>query len=275
MNRIDKKFKELRKKGKKAFIVYITGGYPSMPDTESLVLELEKSGADLIEIGIPFSDPIADGPVIQSASEKALAKGATLRKILKSVERIRRKSSIPIVFMSYYNPIYKYGVQKFVIDASKCGVDGVIVPDLPPEESGGLLSAARRRNLALIFLASPTSTKKRLINIAKKSSGFIYYVSLTGVTGARKRLAPDIAGHIKRIKAFTDKPVCVGFGVSNERQARYISRVSDGVIVGSAIIKVIERFRRGNALRKGVGRFAAKLGRAVHLRERDSRGIAL
>ncbi|MBU4377058.1 MAG: tryptophan synthase subunit alpha [Candidatus Omnitrophica bacterium] len=264
MNRIDKKFKELKKKKGKAFIAYITGGYPGMAATEKLVLCLEKSGVDLVEIGVPFSDPMADGPIIQYSSEVALAHGATLKKLLRSVENIRQRSAVPIVFMSYYNPIYRYGVEKFVNDASRCGVDGVIIPDLPLEEAAILTNAASGKKFSVIFLAAPTSTRERLKKIAKKSRGFIYYVSLTGVTGTRRRLAPDITKNIKSIKALTDKPVCVGFGVSNASQAKLAARVADGVIIGSAIIKIIEGLPAGQAFEGRVGRFAAGLAKAIH-----------
>ncbi len=259
MNRIINKFKILKKEKKKALIIYITGGYPDLPATEGMVLEFERAGADIIEIGIPFSDPIADGPVIQKASETALAKGATLKKILRITRKIRRKSDIPIVFMSYFNPIYRYGVKNFIRDASKYGVDGAIIPDLPPEEARDIIRAAAAKKFCVIFLASPTSANARLRSIAEKSEGFIYYVSLTGVTGARKHMASDIAANIKKIKRFTSKPVCVGFGVSTGKQASAIARAADGVIVGSAIIKSIERSGR-----KGAARFAAALAKSVH-----------
>lgn len=264
MNRIINKFKILRKEKKKALIVYITGGYPNLSATERLVPELEMSGVDIVEIGIPFSDPIADGPVIQKASEAALSKGATLRKILQCVENIRKKSDIPVVFMSYFNPIYRYGIEKFVKDALRCGVDGAIIPDLPIEEAEEIIKIANRNKFCMIFLASPTSTLSRLRTIAGKSEGFIYYVSLTGVTGTRDALTGGIAANIRKIKRFTNKPVCVGFGVSNEKQAKEISRIADGVIVGSAIIKSIEKFSKKQGLEKSVGRFAAGLARAVH-----------
>jgi len=264
MNRIKDTFNRLKKAHKKALIVYITGGYPNLSATERLVPELERSGVDIIEIGIPFSDPIADGPVIQKASEAALGKGATLRKILGSIVKIRKKSDVPIVFMSYFNPIYRYGVENFVKDASKCGVDGAIIPDLPTEEAEEIIKIAKRDKFCMIFLTSPTSTIGRLKTIARKSEGFIYYVSLTGVTGTRDALAGDIAANIRKIKRFTDKPVCVGFGVSNERQAREIAAIADGVIVGSAVIKFIEKFHKKRDLERSVGRFAARLAKAVH-----------
>lgn len=264
MNRIINKFKILKKSKKKALIVYITGGYPNLFATERLVPELERSGVDIVEIGIPFSDPIADGPVIQKASEAALGKGATLKKILRSVVKIRKKSGVPIVFMSYFNPIYRYGIENFVKDALRCGVDGAIIPDLPAEEAEEIIKIANRNKFCMIFLASPTSTQSRLRTIAKKSEGFIYYVSLTGVTGTRKSLAGDIAANIRKIKRITDKPVCVGFGVSGEKQAKEIAAIADGVIVGSAVIKSIEKFHKKRNFEKSVGRFVAGLAQAVH-----------
>lgn len=272
MNRIDKVFKNLRAQGRKAFIVYITGGYPTISATEKLVLGIEKSGVDLVEIGVPFSDPMADGPVIQHSSEKALSRGATLKKLLKSAARIRRRSDIPIVFMSYYNPIYRYGVERFIASASKCGVDGVIIPDLPPEEGCAIRTAARHKKFHVILLAAPTSTRKRLKEIADKSGGFIYYVSLTGVTGTRKRLAPGIVENIKRIKAFTDKPVCVGFGVSNAAQAEIVARIADGVIVGSAVMRIIEESPIAGVFGAKALKFVSELAKAVHSAPARSNG---
>lgn len=264
MNRIKKRFNKLKKRRRKAFIVYITAGYPSLSLTERIVLELERAGVDIIEIGVPFSDPMADGLTIQKSSERSLEVGTTLEKILKSVKKIRKKSQIPIVLMSYLNPVYCYGVKKFVKDAVRCGVDGAIFPDLPPEEALEFEKAAKGKDFYIIFLASPTSTTERIKAIAKHSKGFIYYVSLTGVTGARETLPPHISRNIKKIKRITGKPVCVGFGVSNERQARLISRVADGVIVGSAIINVIRRYERKSTLDKAVGEFASRLAKAIH-----------
>ncbi|MBN1871407.1 MAG: tryptophan synthase subunit alpha [Candidatus Omnitrophica bacterium] len=249
MNRIEKKFLELRKKRKRAFITYITAGYPSLKMTEDIVLALESAGVDIVELGVPFSDPMADGLTIQKSSEKALERGANLTGILKRVKSIRSKSDIPIVLMSYLNPVYHYGMDKFVKDAVSCGVDGVIFPDLPPDEAEDIVRYSNNMKFSVIFLASPTSTVERLKIIAKRSQGFIYYVSLTGVTGARKVLPADIAAHIKKIKEFTAKPVCVGFGVSNAVQQREINSIADGVIVGSAVVDFI----RKNETRKDLG----------------------
>ena len=264
MNRIKKTFNRLKKKKKKAFIAYITAGYPTLSATEKIALVLEKAGVDIIEIGVPFSDPMADGLTIQKSSEESLEGGTTLEKILKSVKKIRKKSEIPIVLMSYLNPVYRYGMEKFVKDALTCGVDGAIFPDLPPEEATEFEKATKDKDFYIIFLASPTSTPKRIKLIAKHSKGFIYYVSLTGVTGTRRYLSPHISRNIRRIKRITDRPVCVGFGVSNEGQARLVARISDGVIVGSAIVKIIGKSMRKKALEKEVGKFASRLAEAIH-----------
>lgn len=263
MNLLEKKFKELKKNKKKAFIVYITAGDPDLNTTSRLILELEKSGVDIVELGIPFSDPLADGPTIQAASQRALSKGVNIRSILNLVKSLRGRVGIPLVFMTYYNPIYKYGIENFIADSKKSGIDGVIIPDLPEEESEDLIKQSRKRDFSVIFLAAPTSTKERLKKIAQKSKGFIYYVSLTGVTGARRGLSKDIFANVKKIKQFTDKPVCVGFGVSSPSQARRISSIADGVIVGSAIIKIIEKNIGKSSLVRDVSRFADSIGRAI------------
>lgn len=261
MNRIDKRFKELKKSRKKAFIVYITAGDPNLAMTEKLVLELEKAGVDIIELGVPFSDPLADGPTIQAASQRALKNKVNLKKIFKMVAVLRRKTAIPIAFMTYYNPVLKYGLESFARDCRQNGVDGVIVPDLPYEEAKDLMRLARKYKVASIFLAAPTSTRKRISNIVKDSTGFIYYVSLTGVTGARKKLPSEITSKVKLIKSMTKKPVCVGFGVSTPQQARQIARIADGIIVGSAIVKIISN-QKNSLLR--VSNFSRKLAKAIH-----------
>lgn len=240
MNRIEKKFRELKKQNKKAFIAFITAGYPNLNITGRLIDEFSKAGVDIIELGVPFSDPLADGPVIQESSLYALKKGINLDKILNLVKSARKNTDTPICLMSYYNPIFCFGEEKFIKRALACGVDGIIVPDLPAEE-GKLLSAyAKRYGLDTIFFLAPTSSIKRIKNVTKKTRGFIYYVSLTGVTGIRKELPEDFIRQVKLIKRYTDKPVCLGFGVSTPRQVRQISRVADGVIAGSAIIRKIK-----------------------------------
>jgi len=241
MNRIDKKFKELRKRRKKAFIAFIMAGDPSLRVTKELIFELEKSGSDIIELGVPFSDPLADGPTIQRSSERALKNRIKLDSVCNLVREVRIKTNIPIVFLTYYNLIYHYGLEKFIHKAKSSGVDGVIIPDLPPEESGDLRRIGKRRDFSTIHLLAPTSSKKRIKKIADASNGFIYYVSLTGTTGTREKLPKEIVASLRKIKTMTRKPVCVGFGISKPEQVKLISRYSDGVIVGSAIIKVIEK----------------------------------
>ena len=261
MNRIDRAFKSLKARKKKAFIAYITAGDPDIASTGRLVLGLEGSGVDIIELGVPFSDPVADGPTIQAASQRALAKGVTVRKILGMVKALRARTQIPLVLMTYYNPVLRYGLKSFFSDCRRSGVDGVIVPDLPAEESSELIRAGRASGVATIFLVAPTSTPRRVKDITKKSKGFIYYVSLTGVTGARSKLPPDIVANIRRIKHASGKPVAVGFGVSSAPQAYGLARVADGVIVGSAIVKIIGE--KKNIVSR-VSRFAKSLAKAIH-----------
>lgn len=240
MNRIGRKFKDLRKENKKAFIAFITAGYPDINTTEKLVLEFANTGVDIVELGVPFSDPLADGPIIQESSQAALRKGINLNDILNLVKRLRKKTDIPLCLMSYYNPIFCFGEEAFIKKASGCGVDGVIIPDLPPEEGNSFIKLAARFNLDTIFFLSPTSTIRRIKFVSKASRGFIYYVSLTGVTGPREKLPLDLINNLRVIKKYTRKPVCVGFGVSNHQQIKQIYKIADGVIVGSAIINKLK-----------------------------------
>lgn len=255
MNRIDQKFRELKKKKKKAFIAFITAGYPNLETTYRLVLALAKSGVDIIELGVPFSDPMADGPVIQEASAFALNKGINLRKILNLVKRLRRITDIPLCLMTYYNPVFCFGEREFVREACRLGVDGLIVPDLPPEEAGCLITLSKKYPLDMIFFISPTTSRIRAKFISRMSRGFIYYLSLTGVTGPRRHLAPDLIRNLKRLKKVVQRPLCVGFGVSNRRQVKEIQKVSSGVIVGSAIVAKIKENLKHPDLVKKVGRF--------------------
>jgi tryptophan synthase alpha chain len=259
MNRIELKFKELRKAKKKAFIAFITAGYPDLEITRKLILEFSKIGVDIIELGIPFSDPMADGPVIQESSQKALEKKTTLDKVLRLVKNIRKFTDIPICFMSYFNPIFCYTEKRFIQTAMACGVDGVIIPDLPAEEGRIFARQAKKSGLDTIFFVSPTTSKKRIDLVSQLSTGFIYYVSSTGVTGARRRLAADMKRQVRLVKRHTSKPVCVGFGVSSPKQVKQIQSFCDGVIVGSAIIKKIRENIGKPGLIKKVADFAAKL----------------
>jgi len=236
-SRITGKFKEIRRKEGKAFIPYIMAGDPNIGRTRELIRILEECGADIIELGVPFSDPLADGPTIQKAAKRALDEGVTLKKVIELVGNMRITTQIPIILMTYYNPVFKYGEERFVHEASAAGVDGIIVPDLPPDEAGNLIKHAGKSGLDTIFLLAPTSTEDRIQKVAKASTGFIYYVPITGITGSK--LSPDasIESHIARIRSVTDKPLAVGFGISTPEEAAGISLFADGVIVGSAIVK--------------------------------------
>jgi tryptophan synthase alpha chain len=264
MNRIDKAFSELKGKNKKAFVPFITAGDPTLDITKSLILTLKSVGADIIELGIPFSDPIADGPSIQRASLRSLEHNTSLRDVLNMVAEIRKDTQIPIVLMGYYNPIFKYGVAKFTKDATESGVDGVVVADLPPDESAELTKSAKEHNLATIFLVAPTSTPDRVKLIAESCTGYIYCVSTTGVTGARTTVSDMLTPTLKLIKKYTDKPIAVGFGVSTPEQASEIAKVADGVIIGSAIVNIIEKYKDNpSELLSSVKDFASKLARAI------------
>lgn len=257
-NNINGVFKKTVKENRTALISYITAGDPGLSQTERLVLTLEENGSDIVELGVPFSDPLADGPVIQRASERSLKKGTTLQKILATVKKIRKKNDVPLVLMSYYNPILRVGLDVFAKRAATVGVDGVIIPDLPPEEAGDWIKAARRAKLATIFLIAPTSTRERIQKIARVSRGFIYYVSLTGVTGARKNLQQDVHQKLHLIRRFTKLPLCVGFGISKPEHVRQLAKGAGGVIVGSALVNLIERSRSAD-LHQNVGRFIRSL----------------
>ena len=243
---------------------YLCAGDPTPELTAKLLLTLETAGADLIELGVPFSDPIADGPTVQRASERALAHSISLQQILEIVKNLRTQTEIPIALMSYYNPIFRMGEEAFCKAAQAAGVDGLIVPDLPPEQAQPLLEVAPRYNLATIFLVAPTSPPERMQLIASVSTGFIYCVSVTGVTGARATLSDEIAPMITELRKHTDKPVSVGFGVSTSEQAKQVADIADGVIVGSAIINVIEEHINDETrLLTAVKQFASDLASGV------------
>lgn len=238
--RISGLFANRRAENRKAFIAYLTAGDPAPELTVSLVLALERGGADLIELGVPFSDPIADGPVIQRASDRALRAGMTLPKLLDIVREIRRHSQIPLLLFSYLNPLLRYGFEKLARDASSAGIDGVLLTDLCIEEATEPVNRLREQGLDTVFLAAPTSTEHRLRLVAEHSSGFIYLVSRTGVTGEQSTVSQAAAPLVRRMREFTGLPLAVGFGISKPEQVSEVAKVADGVVVGSAIVRCIE-----------------------------------
>jgi tryptophan synthase alpha chain len=240
MTRIDETFARLRGQKKKAFVAYIMGGDPDVATSLAVMKGLPAAGVDVIELGMPFTDPMADGPTIQLAGQRALEGGMTMDATLQMVREFRKgDATTPIVMMGYYNPIYARGVDRFLADAKSAGIDGLIVVDLPPEEDDELCLPAQKAGLNFIRLATPTTDAKRLPKVLQNTSGFVYYVSVTGITGAAAAVATDVAPEVARIKASTDLPVIVGFGISTPDQARAIAGVADGCVVGSAIVKDI------------------------------------
>jgi tryptophan synthase alpha chain len=225
----------------KALIGYFTAGYPDIETTVKAVSVLAESGCDIIELGIPFSDPLADGATIQHASHEALMKGITPQICLETAKAISERTDIPLVFMTYYNPVLNYGLEDFCHACVHAGVSGLIVPDLPPEEGKELETVTRKNNIDLIYLLAPTSTDARVKMAAERSRGFIYLVSLTGVTGARNTLSPELGGFVKRVRKITPKPLCVGFGISTLEQAVQAAQEADGVIIGSKLIQLVEQ----------------------------------
>lgn len=241
-NRISRQFKRLEARGEKGLITYITAGDPDLEMTEKLALAMEDAGADFIELGVPFSDPLADGPVIQRASLRALNSGTSLADIFDLVAKLRRVTEIPLVLMTYYNPVMQFGLKDFAEKAGVCGVDGVIVADLPFDESEALRRELDTRSIALVLLAAPTSSEQRLREIGKHSRGFVYCVSLTGVTGVRDQLPSYIEHYLSKAREYCSLPLAIGFGISNPEQARFLSRYGDAVIVGSAIVNLVEQY---------------------------------
>ena len=225
----------------KAFIGFVTGGDPTLEKSEEFIMEMIRAGADLIEIGIPFSDPVAEGPVIQAATVRALSNGTTTDQLFDMVASLRKKTEVPIVFLTYLNPVYKYGYERFVKKCQETGVDGLIIPDLPYEEKGELAPIAAMHDVDIISLIAPTS-KERMKTIAADATGFIYVVSSMGVTGVRDQIQTDLKSMLETIKKVSDKPTAIGFGISTPQQAKEMAGYADGAIVGSAIVKIVEQY---------------------------------
>lgn len=274
INRIDEVFLRLKKANETALIPFITAGDPDLVTTRSLIIELVKNGADIIELGLPFSDPLADGPTIQAASQRALLNNINASDLFGVVRDVRKETDVPLVLMGYYNPILQYGLMDFAHDAVLAGLDGVIIPDLPLEEAEvpmGWMDAAMANGLANIMLVAPTTPPDRARRIAEATSGFLYYVSVIGITGARTELPSDLSNGLMTIKGLTTRPVAVGFGISRPDQVAMLSDVADGIIVGSAVVKIIEaniikdgeRFKAGPNLVEAVGKFVKMLKEAT------------
>ena len=260
-NRLIEKIREARRKRRKLFAAFLTLGYPNLRATEKLIEGFAERGVDIIVLGFPFSDPLADGPTIQFSSEAALKKGVTLQDAFRLTQNLRRQGvEIPILFFSYLNPIYHFGIKRFPRMLKKAGFDGLIVPDCPPEEDRELWHRCHASGIAPVFLMAPTTTSARARKIFASSQGFLYYVSLRGVTGARKALPTDLAKNLRRVARLSSKPVLAGFGVSTPKQVRQISKAADGVIVGSAIV---ERIRRSGGRLNPALDFVASLVRAL------------
>ncbi len=259
MGRIEERFRTLRAKGEKALIAYVTAGDPSLEETKEIILTLQSAGVDLLEIGVPFSDPTADGPVIQAASQRALTNGVTLAGVLEAIRSIRDLCHIPIVLFGYYNPILAFGNERFATRAREAGVDGVLVVDLPMEEWGELRHYTDPLGLDFISLVAPTTGDGRMRRICKRATGFLYCVSVTGVTGTATPTVEEVEKEVARIRRFTSLPVAVGFGISTPEQVRDIARSADGVVVGSALVRVIEENRGRRDLNQLLRRYVMGL----------------
>ena len=262
MNRIKSKFDELKQRGEKALITFVTAGDPSLSATVDLVLEMEQAGADIVELGIPYSDPLADGPVIQESSQRALKAGANIKKIMGVVQEIRKNSEIPLLYLVYYNSVFKYGMERFFLEAADAGLDGVIIPDLPIEERIQLLPITEGFGISLIPLVAPTS-KERIEKIVSQGSGFVYCVSTAGVTGIRQNINTNIQEYMKLVNNYTELPKALGFGISSAKMAKEYKDYCDGIIVGSAIVKKIADSENTAAAIANTGIFVRELKDAL------------
>ncbi|WP_462137464.1 tryptophan synthase subunit alpha [Candidatus Mycalebacterium sp.] len=260
---IEQKFSELKKRGGAALVCYLTAGDPSLQMTEEIAVRMASSGADMLEIGIPFSDPMADGPVIQRACERALESGATLEKILKTVRKIRDRSDIPIILFGYYNPFYRYGIARLAADAKAAGADGILTVDLPPEEAVEFNATLKEKGLDEIFLLSPNTTDERIEAVAQLAGGFIYLVSITGVTGERPEMDYGrVKGLVEKIRSKAGLPVGVGFGISTPEQAGRVASFADAVVVGSSIMRMVEESSADAAALDKIADFVSSLSKA-------------
>jgi tryptophan synthase alpha chain len=262
MSRLSRRLTALKNSNAKALVTFITAGDPDLSTTEEMIHLLEEAGADIIELGVPFSDPMADGPTIQLSSERALAAGTTLTGILETVRNVRRSSQIPVILMGYLNPIHAYGYERFCRDAALAGVDGVLLVDMPPEESDGFLQSANAHGLNVIFLLTPTSDASRIDTVNRLGRGFIYYVTVTGVTGARQEISGTLATELARVSAGVTLPIMAGFGISTPDQAASVAALADGVVVGSAIVKLFQQ-HSGVKLRTELKLFVSALKQAI------------
>jgi tryptophan synthase alpha chain len=263
MNRIVQKFAQLKSAGKKGLVVYIGAGDPNLEATRQLALEFDRAGVDVLELGVPFSDPLADGLVNQLAAQRGLESGTTPPKLLATIAAIRRDSQTPIVLYIYFNLIHKVGMEKFITDAAKAGVDGLLVLDLPPEEGDNYETLMQQAGLCHIYLVAPTTPEDRIEKIVKRGAGFIYYISRIGVTGMQSEVASNLAEQVARLREHTLLPIAVGFGISNPDQARLVAREGDACVVGSAIVNQIAEHGKSPELVKRVGEFVQSLAAAI------------
>ena len=263
MSRIEEAFKKLRSNNRKALITYVTAGDPNITVSKKIIFQLIESGADIIELGVPFSDPTADGPAIQASSQRALKSGINLYDILDLVKVIREVSEVPIVLFGYYNPFFVFGPREITQRAKEAGVDGLLVVDLPYEAADELKSYTDHMGLDYIFLLAPTSDNNRIKMISQKARGFIYYISITGVTGSPLSFTQYLEKNISLVKAYTDLPVVIGFGISTPDEAHYMGKFSDGVVVGSAFVRIIEKYQDSSELLKKIGTFTEQLKKAL------------
>ncbi len=263
MNRIDLKFKELKEKNQKAMIPFVTAGDPDLETTKELVKAMEAAGADIIELGIPYSDPLADGPVIQESSLRALNAGAKTSRIMEMVKELRKETNVPLLYLVYYNSVYRYGVEKFISEAKEAGIDGLIIPDLTIEERQDTIAIADKYDVYIIPLVAPTS-KERIHKITEGAKGFVYCVSVAGVTGVRQNISTDIKGYMEIVSSYTDKPKALGFGISSAEMAAGYKDYCDAIIVGSAVVKRVAEGKTKEEKIKSAAEFVGEIKRAIN-----------